>query len=93
MAEACAYAVVRERDGSYRLNRTTEPFPGRCADIKPVRDRTGAITGWKLKKLVCMQGAASRVWTSPAEAIAATKLMKPGQAKTAIAQADAVIAP
>jgi hypothetical protein len=93
MAEACAYAVVRERDGSYRLDRITEPFPGRCATIQPLRDRGGAITDWKLKKLVCMQGAASRIWTSPAEAIAATKLMKPGQAKTAIAQADVVIRP
>lgn len=89
MGRPCDYTVVRLHDGAYRLNRTAEPFPGLCADIKPVRDRSGAITGWKLKPLVSMQGSAGRVWTSPAEAIAATKLMTPGQARAAIAHADA----
>jgi len=93
MAPACPYAVVRLHDGTYSLEHMDGPASSRCALVKPVTDRTGKVLGWKLKPLVCMLGSKSRLWTSPAEAITATKLMKPGQAKAALAQADAARLP
>ena len=88
MASAGDYAVAQERDGAFRLDRITEPFSGAVAFIKPVTDRYGHRIGWRLKPLVTMQGSLSKVWPSPAEAIASTKLMTLAQAKTAIAKAD-----
>ena len=88
MASAGDYAVAQERDGAFRLDRITEPFSGTAAFIKPVTDRYGHRIGWRLKPLVTMQGSLSKVWPSPAEAIASTKLMTLAQAKTAIAKAD-----
>jgi hypothetical protein len=88
MASAGDYAVAQERDGAFRLDRITEPFSGTAALIKPVTDRLGHRIGWRLKPLVTMQGSLSKVWASPAEAIASTKLMTLGQAKIAVAKAD-----
>ena len=83
------YTVVRTHDGAYRLDRATDPSSGPVANITPVRDRTQAVTGWRLRPLVTMQGSKSRIWASPSEAIAATKLMTPGKARAAVAAADA----
>ncbi len=88
MASACGYAVTQERDGAFRLDRSTEPFSGTVAFIKPVTDRFGRRIGWRLKPLVTMQGSLSKVWTSPAEAIASTRLMTLAQARFAVAKAD-----
>jgi hypothetical protein len=83
------YTVVRTHDDAYRLDRITDPSPGAVANITPVRNRTQAVTGWRLRPLVTMQGSSSRIWASPSEAIAATKLMTPGKARAAVAAADA----
>jgi hypothetical protein len=85
------YVVVREADGSYRLNRTTPPHPGAVARIKPVLDRRGQPSGWRLMPFVTMHGPTSRIWTSAAEAIAATRLMTLAQARRAVAAADAAL--
>lgn len=84
MTAASSYSVTREHDGSYRLHSSGPPLPRVVASIVPVKDRTDQVLGWKLKPLVVMQGAKSRLWTTPDEAIIATKLMKPGQAKAAV---------
>ncbi len=89
MSHTSSYVVMRERDGSYRLHCTTPPLPRVIAMIAPVSDRGDQVLGWRLKPLVVMHGARSRIWTTPAEAITATKLMTPGQAKAAIRAADA----
>ena len=83
---ACrSYTVAREADGSFRMDRLTEPGPGPVACVWPVTDRRGGPIGWRLKPLFTMQGSASKTWPTAAEAIASTKLMTLGQAKAAIA--------
>lgn len=89
MNPTCDYTVVRMHDGAYRLDRVTDPYPGPVANIMPVRDRAQAVTGWRLRPLVTMQGSTSRLWPSPGDAIAATKLLSPGKARAAVAAADA----
>ena len=93
MDRNCDYAVVRLLDGAYRLDRTTDPYPGPVAHIKPIEDRKGTPTGWRLRPIVVMQGSPSKVWGTAAEVIASTKLMTPGQARSAVAAADAAGAP
>ena len=66
MARACDYSLTKQADGAFSLNRTTEPFPGTVALIKPVMGRTGEPIGWRLKPSVTMQGAKSRVWPTAA---------------------------
>jgi hypothetical protein len=80
----CDYSVLKRTDGSFSLNRTTGPIPGTVAFIKPILGRTGDQTGWRLKPLVTMQGAKSKVWDTAAEAIASTKLMTLAAAKRAV---------
>ncbi len=89
MASASDYAVVRDHDGNYRINRNASPFSGTCALVTAIVDRRGAVLGWKLKPLVCMQGSQGKVWPSAADAIASSKLMTIGQAQTAITTANA----
>jgi hypothetical protein len=86
------YCVAKKSDGTFSLNRTTEPSPGPVAFIKPTLNRTGEITGWRLKPLVAMQGPQSRVWATAAEAIASTKLMTPAAAKRAVEHASGLAA-
>ena len=89
MAPASLYAVVRAHDDSYRLDRTGPPAAGAAAFVIRVRDRLGNPLGWRLKPLVVMQGAKSRIWPSAADAIAATKLMTLKEASSAVARAAA----
>lgn len=84
MKAASSYSVTKERDGSYQLHSLGPSLPRVVANIVPVKDRTDQVLGWKLKPLVVMQGAKSRLWTTPDEAIVATKLMTAGQAKVAV---------
>ena len=88
MAQAMAYAVVRVHDDSYRLDRLTPPGTGAAAFVIRFRDRLGNPLGWRLKPMVVMQGAKSRIWPNPAEAFASTKLMTVKQAREAITRAD-----
>ena len=92
MARECDYSVARQADGTFSLNRKTEPFPGTVAFIKPTVDRNGELSGWRLKPLVTMQGPKSRVWTTAAEAIASTKLMTLAAAKRAVEHATSTAA-
>ena len=69
-------------------DRVTEPSPGAVANITPIRDRAGTPTGWRLRPLFVMQGSKSKIWPTPAEVVASTKLMTPGQARAAINAAD-----
>jgi hypothetical protein len=89
MDRASDYTVVLTHDGVYRLDRVTDPYPGPVANITPVRDRAQAVTGWRLRPLVTLQGSTSRVWPSPNDAIAATKLLTPRKARAAVAAANA----
>lgn len=90
MARTKDYAVVRLHDGAYRLDRVTEPNSCAVANITPVLDRAATETvGWRLKPLVMVQGSKSKIWSTPAEVIASTKLMTPGQARAAVAAANA----
>jgi len=88
MGHSTAYAVVRVHDDSYRLDRTTPPGIGAVAFVLRFRDRLGNPLGWRLRPLVVMQGAKSRICPSAAEALASTKLLSPKQAKEAVKQAD-----
>lgn len=92
MGRECDYSVAKQADGTFRLNRTTEPFPGTVALIKPTMGRTGEPSGWRLKPLVTMQGPRSRVWATAAEAIASTKLMTLAAAKRAVEHASSTAA-
>lgn len=89
MATQCAYAVVRVHADRYRLDRVTSSVTGAAAFVTRVTDRFDKPIGWRLKPLLVMQGATSRVWASVADALAATKLMTPGQARAAVTAADA----
>ncbi len=86
------YTVAKKSDGTFSLNRTTEPSPGPVAFIKPILDRTGRTTGWRLKPLGTMQGPQSRVWATAAEAIASTKLMTLATARRAVEHARGLAA-
>ncbi len=88
MGHATAYAVVRVHDDSYRLDRTTPPGAGAVAFVLRFRDRLGNPLGWRLRPLVVMQGAKSRICPIPAEALASTKLFSPKEAKEAVQRAD-----
>jgi hypothetical protein len=88
MATTSDWAVARDRDGVFRLDRTAEPVPCRVAYIKPVIDRTSNPSGWRLKPLVTLQGPRRKLWKTAAEAIASTKLMALAQAKPAVAKAS-----
>ena len=93
MKRTCDYAIVRVANGAYRLSRVTGPCPGRVADIIPTYDRKQLLTGWRLRPWIMMQGSPSKVWPKASDAIASTKLLKPGEAKAAIATADAANGP
>ena len=89
MGQTPAYAVVRVHADSYRLDRLTPPGAGAAAFVLRFRDRLGNPRGWRLRPLVVMQGARSRIHPTAAEALASTKLLTPKAAKEAVAQADA----
>ena len=92
MGQAPAYAVVRVHADSYRLDRLTPPGLGAAAFVIRFHDRLGNPLGWRLRPLVVMQGARSRIHPTAAEAVASTKLLTPKAAKDAVAQADAIAA-
>ena len=84
----CDYGVLRQSNGSYRLDRTSEPYPGKVAFIVPVTSNPGRKEGWRLKPIVMVQGSQGKVWGTVAEVIASTKLVTLGQAKKLVADAD-----
>ncbi len=88
MGQTTAYAVVRVHADSYRLDRLTPPGTGAVAFVLRFRDRLGHPLGWRLRPLVVMQGAKSRIHPTAAEAVASTKLVTLQAAKDAVAQAD-----
>ena len=88
MGDTPAYMVVRVHADSYRLDRLTPPGLGAAAFVYRFRDRLGNPLGWRLRPLVVMQGARSRIHPTAAEALASTKLLTPKQAKDAVAQAE-----
>jgi hypothetical protein len=47
------YRLTKQADGGFRLNRTTEPFPGTVAFIKTTVTRSGEQCGWRLKGRTC----------------------------------------
>ena len=89
MTEKPSYAIVRMPDGRYRLDRTTATSPTALAYAKPVTDRKGTLIGWKLHPIVVLQGSASRIWPTPADALASTRLLTAAAARRLI---DAAIA-
>lgn len=70
MAAPREYAVVREADGAFRLDRCTGPGSGPVAYTRPVLDRGGAQLGWRLKPIRMVRGSASKIWPTAAEALA-----------------------
>ncbi len=88
MGQTPAYAAVRVHADSYRLDRLTPPGTGAVAFVLRFRDRLGNPLGWRLRPLVVMQGARSRIHPTAAEAVASTKLFTPKAAREAVAQAD-----
>ena len=90
MTEVSSYTAIRESDDSYRLVRSKPPDAGvTVARIRPVRDVRQNVTGWRLRPLVTLHGATSRLWKSAAQAIAATRLTSFAQARRMISAADA----
>ena len=88
MGQTPAYAVVRVDDERYRLDRLTPPGTGAAALVLRFRDRLGNPLGWRLRPLVVMQGARSRIHPTAAAAVASTKLLTLKEARDAVAQAD-----
>ena len=88
MGQAPAYAVVRVHADSFRIDRLTPPGTGAVAFVALFRDRFGNPLGWRLRPLVVMQGAKSRIHPTAAAALASTKLLTLKAAKDAVAQAD-----
>jgi hypothetical protein len=88
MTSNCDHSVARKTDRIFSLTRTSGPFPGTVAFIKPILGRTGGPTGWELKPLVTMQGAKSKIWETADEAIASTKIMTLAAAKRAVTHAS-----
>ena len=88
MQQTTAYAVVRVHADSYRLDRLMPPGAGAAAFVVRFRDRLGNPLGWRLRPLVVMQGARSRIHPTAAAAFASTKLLTPKEARDAVAQAD-----
>jgi len=91
MAQTTAYAAVRVHADSYRLDRLTPPGTGAVAFVLQFRDRLGNPLGWRLRPLVVMQGAKSRIWPSAAAVFASTKLMTLKEAESAVVRADAAM--
>ena len=54
MGRECDYSVAQQGDGGFSLSRTTEPFPGTVALIRPSIGRTGEPGGWRLRPLVTL---------------------------------------
>jgi hypothetical protein len=82
------YDIVRVRDDSYRLDGRREPGSGAVAFVVLARDRLGNPSGWRLRPLVVMNGSPRRLWPTPAEAIAATKLLTLGEARRILNSLD-----
>ena len=70
MGQTPTYAVVRVDDERYRLDRLTPPGIGAAAFVVRFRDRLGNPLGWRLRPLVVMQGARSRIHPTAAAALA-----------------------
>jgi hypothetical protein len=87
MGHKSNYIVAQHHDDSFQIQRTTEPFPGTVTYVTPAFARAVQRAGWRLKPLVTMQGAKSKIWPTAAEAIAATKLMTLAAAKYAVEEA------
>ncbi len=92
MGRACDYAVLRTRDGRYRLDRIAEPVPGQVAFAKPICDRMGQQLGWKLHPTVMVQGSRSKIWNTAAEVFAATRLLTVAEARRLVTAADTPVA-
>ncbi len=92
MGRPCDYAVVRTRDGRYRLDRTAEPVPGQVAFAKPFCDRRGQQLGWKLYPIVMVQGFRAKIWNTAAEVFAATRLLTVAEARRLVTAADTPVA-
>ena len=75
MIEKPTFAILRMPDGRFRLDRTAATSPSAVAYAKPVTDRKGTLIGWKLQPIVVLQGSASRIWLTAADAIASTRLL------------------
>ena len=88
MTRRSDYAIVRLRDGRFRLDRTTAPSPGAVAYAKPVTDREGGQIGWRLQPIVVVQGSRSKIWPSAGEALASTRLLTPAAARRLIDDAS-----
>ena len=94
MIEKPTYAILRMPDGRFRhgrfrLNRTAATAPSAVAYAKPVTDRKGTLIGWKLHPIVVLQGSASRIWLTPADALASTRLLTAPAARRLIDDAIA----
>ncbi len=91
MGPSQAYAIVRVDKDRYRLDRLDGmkgSTSGAVAFAMLVRDHRGDPLGWRLRPLVVMQGARSRIWPSPAPVFASTKLMTLKQAESAVVRAN-----
>ena len=89
MIEKPCYAILRVPDGRFRLDRTTATSASPVAYAKRVTDRQGTLIGWKLQPIVVLQGSASRIWLTAADAIASTRLLTGAAARRLIDDAIA----
>jgi len=89
MTQPPDYGVKRLSAAEYQLLRLTKPYPGPIAAIRQVLNRQQQPIGWQLKPHVTMLGPKSKIWETPEEVIASTKLMTLRQAKACIARTTA----
>jgi hypothetical protein len=82
------YGIKQVSANEYQVMRLTEPFPGPIASILQIFNRRQQAAGWRFKPRVTLQGSRSKIWQTPAEARAATKLMALREAKASIAEAS-----
>lgn len=82
------YTLRKTAEDRFRLDSHDGADARPIALVLQVIDRSGAPAGWRLKPLVVMRGSPSRIWPSPADALASTKLMKASEAKAVVARAE-----
>lgn len=83
--------LLRRKGDGYEL---IEPVPGhparRIATLEPQLDaRTAALKGWRFRPVTVMNGPASKVWTTVADALVGFRITTPARARQAVAAADA----
>lgn len=86
------YTIIRIDNNALRLDRTTPPY-GAVAFALLNHDRLRNSLGWRLKPIQTLRASKTRLWPSPEDAFASTKLISASQARAAIHALDKLASP